>query len=709
MEMLRRFACLAAVIAGVSVPLLPRARVTELRPMIVQARDGASAAALVRAVGGRVTHDLGIIGAVGADLTPRQSRALLASEERVRLYPDSSLRVDAAATGTGTVRDEFTTTSYSNNNGTQRWSTDWLEIGDDGLPYTSDGASIIFENGNGRLRIGRSGIRLSRTAGLPSQATTAVLSFSYRRANFEAGDYVSVQASSDGRKNWTEIGRLIGPANDTSYLTASYNIIAYKSSKTAIRFVSVFSLEGGASSYLEDAVYLDDVQIAYDGLTGGASYPALSSLSDLHGHGIRGSNVTVAVLDTGIWNHPDLVNSAGGGTRLSVQYDAIFDVVVSQWGQNVVSTDWSGHGSHVSSLIADKGMTAQSRFLGVAPDARVVSIKAFGSDGSGRYADVIRGIQWAITNRYNYGIRVLNCSFSAVPRSYYWDDPLNQAIMSAWQAGIVVVASAGNRGPAPMTVGAPGNVPYIITVGAMSDNYTPSDTKDDVLASFSSVGPTVEGFVKPEMVAPGGHDWGLMAMNTQISQTHPQFQSDGDYFSMSGTSQSTAVVSGIVALMLQNKWESPDDVKCQLVSSLHLARTSTGALAYSVFQQGGGVVDPAAAVASTATGCANQGLNIAQDLSGVQHFGGRASRDASGTYYLLGLPGDGYSWNGQYTKGTGYPWADGFPWSDGYPWADSFPWTDSYPWTDAYPWTDGFPWTDSLSETMSINAWVPQE
>ena len=101
-----------------------------------------------------------------------------------------------------------------------------------------------------------------------------------------------------------------------------------------------------------------------------------------------------------------------------------------------------------------------------------------------------------------YGIRVLNLSFSAAPQSHYWDDPINQAVMALWQAGVVVVASAGNTGPDAMTIGVPGNLPYIITVG-VSDGMTPQTFDDDYLASFSSCGPTAEGFVKPEIVAPG--------------------------------------------------------------------------------------------------------------------------------------------------------------------------------------------------------------
>ena len=140
--------------------------------------------------------------------------------------------------------------------------------------------------------------------------------------------------------------------------------------------------------------------------------------------------------------------------------------------------------------------------------------------------------------------------------------------MRAWQAGIVVAAAAGNTGPQPMSIGVPGNVPYVITAGAMSDNFTPGDPTDDFLASFSSSGPTVEGFVKPDVVAPGGHMLGLMPLNATIAQLHKKFKHAASYFTMSGTSQATAVTSGVAALMLkQNPGLTPDEVKCRLMSS----------------------------------------------------------------------------------------------------------------------------------------------
>jgi subtilisin family serine protease len=471
--------------------------------------------------------------------------------------------------------------------------------------------------------------------------------------------------------------------------------------------VSSFTRE--SSAYLADAVYVDNVQVAFVVPNSANAYPALAGLPGLHAQGIRGQNVVVAVLDSGVWAHPNLLAGLDGGARNLVQYDAIRNVIDSQWGQGVLSTDESGHGTHVTSVLLNRGQDAQTRFLGVAPEARYVSIKAFDKQGAGRYADVIRAIDWVVTNRYTYGIRVLNCSFSAPARSHYWDDPINQALMKAWQAGIVVVASAGNKGPTPMTIGVPGNLPYVITVGALSDNYTPENSNDDFLGSFSSVGPTAEGFVKPDLTAPGGHDWGLMSSTAKIAQSYPQFKSDGEYFAMSGTSQSAGVVSGVVALMLQQKWQSPDDTKCQLLSTARPAVKAAGTLAYSVFQQGAGMVNAAAAVGSTARGCGNYGLDVGADLRGERHFGGRANRDASGQYYLMGLSSDGSRWDGRYSSSSGYAWSDGYTWSDGYAWSDGYIWSDGYAWSDGYTWSDGYAWSEGFKETMSTNVWVPQE
>ena len=288
-----------------------------------------------------------------------------------------------------------------------------------------------------------------------------------------------------------------------------------------------------------------------------------------------------------------------------------------------VNTEENGHGTHVTSLIANAARSDDQQYLGVAPNVRLVSVKAFGSGGQGTYLDVIRGIDWVVQHKDSHDIRVLNCSFSAAPRSHYWEDPLNQAIMAAWQAGIVVVASAGNTGPDPMTIGVPANCPYVIAVGGVSDNFTPDDGSDDFLSSFSSTGPTHEGFIKPDVVAPSGHVWGLMPTFARIAQDHPEFQRDGDFFTMSGTSQSAAIVSGVVALMLEAAPAlTPDDVKCRLLATAF----------------------------------------------GVEHYGGRAHQNPDGTFYVEGL--EGLEWDG------------GYAWTDAYIWNDAFIWNDAYIWND---------------------------
>jgi serine protease AprX len=208
----------------------------------------------------------------------------------------------------------------------------------------------------------------------------------------------------------------------------------------------------------------------------------------LHAAGITGAGVTLAVLDSGLFSQKNLTRNVSGQTRVLAQYDAIAGKQLSVWDE----TDGSGHGTHVAAIGLNSA-TASGKYLGIAPNAGFVSVKAFDAAGKGSYADVIRGLDWLVANKNAYQVRVLNLSFSAPPQSFYWDDPLNQAVMKAWQAGIVVVASAGNTGPKPMTIGVPGNVPYVITVGAMTDNHTPADPSDDRLTTFSAAGPTAEG------------------------------------------------------------------------------------------------------------------------------------------------------------------------------------------------------------------------
>jgi serine protease AprX len=269
--------------------------------------------------------------------------------------------------------------------------------------------------------------------------------------------------------------------------------------------------------------------------------------------------------------------------------------------------------------------------------------------------------------------------------------------MRAWEAGIVVVTGAGNSGPNPLTIGVPGNVPYVITVGAITDNYTPLDSSDDYIPSFSSAGPTFDGFVKPELVAPGAHILGLVGTSSLLAQSYPQFALADNFFSLSGTSMSAAVTSGIVALMLDAEPSlTPDEVKCRLIDTAHTALDDQGNLGFSVFQQGAGVVNAFDAVNSTASGCANGGLDVSADLADTSHFIGTAELTPEGLFIVRDENGnENFAWDGQFS-GTGgtYFWSGGtYFWSGGtYFWSGAEPlWSGSHLlWTGGtYFWSGG--------------------
>jgi serine protease AprX len=147
----------------------------------------------------------------------------------------------------------------------------------------------------------------------------------------------------------------------------------------------------------------------------GDPLPVEVDANDLHVAGIRGRDIGVAIIDTGYWKLDSLDKDSQGQGRVAVQYDAVRNVVDSVWSSK--STDTNGHGTHITSLVASSRRTGNNRFYGVAPDARIVSVKAFGDDGASSYATVIRGIDWVINNRLNYAIRVMNLSLGAPARS----------------------------------------------------------------------------------------------------------------------------------------------------------------------------------------------------------------------------------------------------------------------------------------------------
>lgn len=366
-------------------------------------------------------------------------------------------------------------------------------------------------------------------------------------------------------------------------------------------------------------------------------YPVVSGAAELHQHGVTGRGVTVAVLDSGLWEHDNLARDTQGRQRIVGRYDAIADLADTE------VFDESGHGTHMTSVLANSAAVTREgapkgSFMGIAPDAGIVAIKAFNKTGKGDFLDIVRGIQWVVDNRERLDIRVLNLSFAARPRWPYWLDPINQALMRAWQAGIAVVAAAGNEGPDAMTVGSPGNLPYIITVGAVTDSWTPDDRNDDYVPDFSSRGPTPSGHIKPDIVAPGGHIAGITRPGSTLTREHPDYLLDNGEFVMTGTSQASALVSGIAALLLQLEPDlTPDDIKCKLISSAELAINRDGRLAYSPFQQGNGYASATRAVTLGKRSCGNVDMDLTLEIDNIQHYEGPAIITEDGTASLPGL------------------------------------------------------------------------
>jgi serine protease AprX len=264
---------------------------------------------------------------------------------------------------------------------------------------------------------------------------------------------------------------------------------------------------------------------------------------------------------------------------------------------------------------------------------------------------VIAALQWVVTHRDQYGIKVLNLSFGTDSIQPYAIDPLDAAVERAWAAGITVIVSAGNRGPGLGTIAKPADDPYVITVGAADLNQTP-ERWDDEVAPFSSRGPTQDGFEKPDLVAPGTTIVATRDAGSAVDQLHPDAVVDGNYFKGTGTSQSGAVVSGVAALMYQaNPALTPKRVKGILMG------TTFKTAAYRV-GGGQGLVDATGAVLAATSTVANpnSGLVRSTGLGTLEGSRGRFHVDVDldddglpdllmGERDVLGDPWDSTSWS----------------------------------------------------------------
>jgi serine protease AprX len=313
--------------------------------------------------------------------------------------------------------------------------------------------------------------------------------------------------------------------------------------------------------------------------------------------GVDGSGIGVAIIDSGVnAAHDDL--RARYSTRQSIVH--FVDFV----NNRTAAYDDYGHGSHVAGIVAGNGHDSSGKRVGVAPGARLVVLKALNDKGQGTISTIIAAIDYVIANRSTYNIRVINLSVAAGVYQSFVTDPLTVACRRATEAGIVVVASAGNLGrdaagqPLYRRVTAPGNAPWVLTVGASSHMGTTARV-DDTMAGFSSRGPThIDRVAKPDLVAPGVGIESLSDPNSYFYTAKYKYLLPGTvqtsylpYLSLSGTSMSAPVVSATVALMLQaNPALTPNAVKAILQ---YTAETRSG---YHPLTQGAGFLNALGAV-----------------------------------------------------------------------------------------------------------------
>lgn len=323
---------------------------------------------------------------------------------------------------------------------------------------------------------------------------------------------------------------------------------------------------------------------------------------------LQGQGVTVAVVDSGIAAHPDL-----GGDSKNVRILANEKVNAA----TNYTSDKFGHGTHIGGTIAGNGKQSKGARLGVAPQVNLVNVKVSDDRGAGSTVDLVNGLQWVLDNKAAYNIRVVNISLNSSVAESYLTNPISAAVEILWFNGIVVVVSAGNNGSGNDNgvLYPPANDPFVITVGATDDRGT-ATLADDVLAPFSAYGITTDGFAKPDIVAPGTNIISLLSSKgSELVKGHPSHQVDGFaggkdyYFRMSGTSMATAVVSGAVALLLQDEpGLNPDQVKYRLKAT---ARPFAGPAAGST---GAGYLDIYAAVHGNTTASANTGIQASSLL-----------------------------------------------------------------------------------------------
>lgn len=420
-------------------------------------------------------------------------------------------------------------------------------------------------------------------------------------------------------------------------------------------------------------------------------------------YALDGSGIGIAVIDSGVYPHDDLQNASGTGSRIVYSESFV--------SGDTASSDFYGHGTHVAGILAGNGRDSASgypqQYAGLAPNANIINLRVLDKNGAGTDSQVIAAIQRAIQLKSTYNIRIINLSLGRPVYEAASQDPLCQAVESAWKAGIVVVVAAGNSGrddsqgtSGYATIQSPGNDPLVITVGATKTNGT-ATRLDDYVASYSSKGPTLlDHVVKPDLVAPGNRIVSLLAPSSYLAVNDSNLTvspvtvcsisalginicvtgASNKYMRLSGTSMATPVVAGAAALMLQkDPTLTPDTIKARMMKTAWKGypQSSWGYdiwgrsyfSQYDIFTIGAGYLDVYAALQNTdvASGSAASPAAVYNPATG------QATLSTSGQVSY----GSTITWGSSILWGNSIVWGSNSILNDTIIWGNSIVWGQS--------------------------------
>ncbi|HKR61892.1 MAG TPA: S8 family serine peptidase, partial [Pyrinomonadaceae bacterium] len=348
--------------------------------------------------------------------------------------------------------------------------------------------------------------------------------------------------------------------------------------KFSFRIITVSAAAAAALAARDDVAYVSENRevrtLGHVSLTTGAD--AVREINGTNTGGLDGTGIGIAVLDSGIdTNHRSFLDRSNN-VRVVVDRDFTGE------GR---SDDPYGHGTHVASMAAGNGRISNGQYTGIAPNANIINLRVLNSQGAGSISSLLQALDWVLTNRTTYNIRVVNMSLGTPAVDSYRSDPLCLAVRRLVDAGVVVVAASGNNGKDSAgnkvygRIHSPGNEPSAITVGA-ANTFGTNGRNDDGVTSYSSRGPTrsywvdeenvkhYDNLVKPDLVAPGNKIVHAQAVDNLLVANNPQLDAgvspvdNRRMMYLNGTSMASPAVAGAAALMLQaNPTLTPNLVK----------------------------------------------------------------------------------------------------------------------------------------------------